>query len=285
MTIPNALYVAATAGRWTARIAGALLFLFFLAFFFGEGPPNLLRTSAHENLLFLAMAALFAGLALAWKWEGLGGLLSVAGFILMGILERNPLETPFLRLPAVIGVVHVVCWWGLRAAAPPPGAAWVNPFAGKAWHILFLAGAAALGIFILLCANEMFGNPPLMTSALHPGPDLAGAWRARVTGPRGRPLPTPIDVVLTIHPDASVSGTVGSATLLGGRIFNNRSWFGELMRWREDYGIQGKLSETLRVYDNFAADRFEAGLERRGPDLEGSFSVAEFPLRLALKKQ
>ena len=285
MTIPNALYVAATAGRWTARIAGTLLFLFFLAFFFGEGFPNLFRTAARENLLFLAMAALFAGLALAWKWEGWGGLFSIAGFILLGILERKPLETPFLRLPAMVGVVHLVCWWALRVTAPPPGAAWVNPFAGKAWRIFYIAGGAALGIFVLLCANEMFANPPLMTAPLHPGPEIAGTWRALVTGPRGRPLATPIDVVLTIHPDASVSGTVGPATLLGGRIFNNRSWFGKLMHWREDYGIEGKLTETLRLYDNVADDRFSAGLERRGPNLEGSLVVAQFPLRLALKKQ
>jgi hypothetical protein len=285
MTIPNALYLAATAGRWTARIAGTLLLLFFLAFFFGEGPPNLFRTTARDDLLFLAMAALFAGLAVAWKWEGSGGLLSIAGFVLLGILERNFLETPFLQLPAVIGVVHVACWWGLRATAPPPGAAWVNPFAGKVWRIFFIAGAAALGIFILLCANEMFGNPPLMTAALHPKPELAGTWRARVTGPRGRPLPTPIEVVLSIHADASVSGTAGPATLLGGRIFNNRSWFGELMHWRDDYGIEGKLSEPLRIYESLADDRFSAGLDRRGPNLEGSLVVAQFPLRLALKKQ
>jgi hypothetical protein len=285
MTMPNALYVAATAGRWAARIAGTLLFLFFLAFFFGEGPPNLFRTTARENLLFFAMAALFVGLALAWKWEAWGGLLSVAGFVLMAILERNHLGMPALRPPAVVGAVHILCWWGLRATAPPPGAVWANPFAAKGWRIVLLAGAAALGVFVLLCANEMFGNPPLMTAALPPGPDLAGTWRARVTGPLGRPLPTPIDVVLTIHPDASVSGTVGAATLVDGRIFNDRSWFGELLHVRVDYGIEGKLTETLRLYDNVASDRFSAGLERRGPNLEGSLVVAQFPLRLALQKQ
>jgi hypothetical protein len=285
MTVPNALYLAATAGRWAARIAGALLFLFFLAFLFGEGPPNIFRLTARENLSFLAMAALFLGLALAWKWEGWGALLSIAGLILMGILQRKLLESPFLRLPAMIAVVHLACWWGLRAASPPPGAAWVNPFVGKAWRLLLLAGAAALGIFILLCANEMFGNPPLMTAALHPGPDLAGSWRATVTGPLARPLPTPIDVVLIIHPDASVSGTVGSATLRGGRIFNNRSWFGELMHWRDDYRIEGKLSETLRIYDSLAADRFNAGLVRRGSGLEGVVPTPRGPLLLAFKKQ
>ena len=98
-------------------------------------------------------------------------------------------------------------------------------------------------------------------------------------------MPTPIDVVLIIHPDASVSGTVGPATLLDGRIFNDRSWFGELLHVRVDYGIQSKLSETLQIYDNVADDRFNAGLVQRGPDLEGSFVVARFPFRLALKKQ
>jgi hypothetical protein len=283
MTIFNALYLAAIAGRWVARIAGTLLFLFFLAFFFGEGPPNVFRATARENVLFLGMAALFVGLVLAWKWEGWGGLLSIAGFMLMVILEPNHLGMPALRPPAVVGMAHLVCWGVLRAT-PRPEAAWANPFAGKAWRILLLTAAAALGIFILLCANETFGNPPLMTAALHPGPGLAGAWRARVTGPLGRPLATPLDLALTIHPDGSVSGTVGPANLLDGRIFNNRSWFGKLMNWRADYGIEGRLSETLRIYDNVADDRFNAGLVRRGSDLDGSFVVARFPLRLALKK-
>ena len=285
MTIPNALYLVATAGRWAARIAGTLLFLIFLAFLFGEGPPDIFRATARENALFLGMAALFAGLILAWKWEAFGGLLSVAGFVLMAILERSHLGMPALRPPAVVGVVHIVCWWGLRATTPPPGAAWANPFVGKGWRMVLLAGAAALGVFVLLCANEMFGNPPLMTAALHPGPDLAGAWRARVTGPLGRPLAAPIDAVLTIHPDASVSGTVGAATLLDGRIFNNRSWFGKLLHVRVDYGIEGRLSETLRLYENIADTRFNAGLVRRGPNLEGSLVVAQFPLRLSLQKQ
>jgi hypothetical protein len=285
MTIPNALYLAATAARWTARIAGTLLFLFFLAFFFGEGPPNIFRATARENALFLGMAALFIGLILAWKWEAWGGLLSVAGFVLMAILERNHLGMPALRPPAVVGVVHIVCWWGLRATAPPPGAAWANPFVGKGWRMLLLTGAAALGVFVLLCANEMFGNPPLMTAALNPGPDLAGTWRARVTGWLRQPLTKPLDIVITIHPDASVSGTVGPATLLSGRIFNNRSWFGELMHWRADYGIQGRLSEKVQICEGLTDTRFNAGLVQREHGLEGAIPTPRGPLLLAFQKQ
>src|ERR1039458_10084240 len=42
----------AVAGRWTARIAGTLLFLLFLAFFFGEGPPDLSRLTSTERRQF-----------------------------------------------------------------------------------------------------------------------------------------------------------------------------------------------------------------------------------------
>ena len=57
-----------------------------------------------------------------------------------------------------IGLLHVVCWWRLRSA----GAGWEVPR-----KILIVAGLA-VGVFILLCANKIFGMPPLMTPAFHP---------------------------------------------------------------------------------------------------------------------
>jgi hypothetical protein len=59
-------------GRWIARILGTLIALGFLTFVVAEGPPPLSPT-------FLCMAVTFAGLLLAWKWEGLGGLLILGG--------------------------------------------------------------------------------------------------------------------------------------------------------------------------------------------------------------
>jgi len=46
------------------------MFLLFLAFFFGEGPPDLSRLTSAERIQALAMVALFLGLVIAWKWEG-----------------------------------------------------------------------------------------------------------------------------------------------------------------------------------------------------------------------
>ena len=76
---------AAVIGRWTARIAGTLMALFFLAFFVGEGFPNIFRLPWRESLSVLAISAVVVGLLLAWKWEGLGGAVALAavGFMLL----------------------------------------------------------------------------------------------------------------------------------------------------------------------------------------------------------
>ena len=99
----NALRIAswraAVIGRWTACILGTLMFLLFLVFFFGEGPPHLSSLTSTERLQFLCMATLFLGLVVAWKWEGLGGFVTVAGFIfLVAIDARQPTRRQRLRL-------------------------------------------------------------------------------------------------------------------------------------------------------------------------------------------
>jgi len=35
-----------------------------------------------------------------------------------------------------------------------------------------------------------------------------------------------MDAVFTINPDASVSGRIGDATVINGRVVYDRSWFG-----------------------------------------------------------
>jgi hypothetical protein len=182
----SVMWRAAVIGRWTARIAGTLMALFFLAFFVGEGFPNIFRLHWRESLSVLAMSA------------------------------------------AVVGLAVVV--------------------------------------LILLCANEMFGMPPLMTPALHPPPELVGTWEAS--------LPT-MDAVFTINPDASVSGRIGDAAVVNGRVVYDRSWFGTLMNWRTDYLIMGRLSR---------GGRFTAPLTLRGVGLEGALFLSQRPLGLKLRK-
>jgi hypothetical protein len=242
----SVMWPAAVIGRWTARIAGTLMALFFLAFFVGEGFPNIFRLPWRESLSVLTISAVVAGLLLAWKWEGLGGALVLAAVGLMPLIGMTR-GIGFFLVPAAIGLLHLVCWWRLRSA----GVGWEVPR-----KILAVVGLAVV-VLILLCANEMSGMPPLMTPAFHPPRDMVGTWEARLTT---------MDAVFTIDPDATVSGSIGDASLVSARIVYNRTWFGRLMHWRTDYLILGKLSRGYR---------FTAPLMLTGADLEGSLFLPQ----------
>ena len=54
----------------------------------------------------------------------------------------------------MIGAVHIAVWAGLRVGAP----AGLGP-----WHVplsLVTAFIGLLVVFVMLCANEIFGQPP-----------------------------------------------------------------------------------------------------------------------------
>ena len=254
----NFIWRAAVLGRWTALIFGTLMVLFFLAFFFGEGPPHLSELTAAENLQFAAIGALFLGLIVAWKWEGAGGFLALAGFVALVAISSNHLKLWVFDVPAVLAAVHIACWWRLRLG--PPAA--LTP-----WHVsrdILLGLGALLALFLLLCANEMFGQPPLMTPSLHPSANLQGAWRQT----------TPVDVALTIHEDASVTGTVDGTGIAGARVTYGRSWFGRLLGLNADYIVRGRIADR-----DFAAPLMAT---RRG--LNGSLFRDGRPMRLNLRK-
>src|SRR4051794_31668626 len=94
--------LAAVIRLWAARIAGTLMFLLFLAFFFREGSPELAQFTSAERLQALALAALFFGLPIAWKRRSaaVSVLAALAVFLLLNTNEisgRPPLLTPSLH--------------------------------------------------------------------------------------------------------------------------------------------------------------------------------------------
>ncbi len=196
--------------RWIARILGTLSVLFFLALVFGEGLPNLFKLTATEDLSFLCMTLLFAGLGLAWFREDLSGALTLAAFGALVAISRSYLHMPAVQIPAAVGALHLVCWYVYRR----------HPRELEIPRPVAVSLSAIFGVFLLLWANEIFGNPPLTTPALRPGADLIGTWSSG-------------GQTLTIRSDGTVSGAVT------GTIRNNRTWFGRLMHWRTDYMIPG----------------------------------------------
>src|ERR1017187_19714 len=148
--IARLTWQAALAGRWTARILGSLMVLFVLTFVFGEGPPPLLRMTAREQLYALGMGSLFLGLAVAWFWEGWGGLLSLLRWALLAVLAKKPAwDLPF-SIPMAIGLLHLLCWWRLRGPLPTPAP--VDLAASPLVRSMVLVLSISLAIFILLCA-------------------------------------------------------------------------------------------------------------------------------------
>lgn len=266
MTLANSIWRAAVAGRWIARFAGTLMVLFLLAFVIGEGFP-FRGMAAREQLYAVGVGCLFLGLIVAWFQEGWGGLMSLAGWMLLALLARRPAWDLVFAIPAVVGAVHLLCWWRLRAPAPAtlPASFARGPL---------LVAATLAGVFVLLCANEIFSEPPLMSSMSPIPPALAGTWRADLTTVTRQPLPQPLPVVFEIAPNGAVSGTIGGAAITEARLVHNRSWFGRLMHWRTDYLIEGRLPRTVASYGGIEGDRFTAPLESTGDALHGALFLS-----------
>jgi hypothetical protein len=144
-----------------------------------------------------------------------------------------------------------------------------NRFLRPQKAVLVALGATFIA-FVLLCANEMLGNPPLMTPALQPAA-LAGSWRAKADA---WPGPSKIEILFTVSADGSVSGKIGNATLAGAHITHNRTWLGQMINWRTGYVIRGELGGTVGATPLRNGNRFSAPLNLDGPDLVGSIFTA-----------
>jgi len=252
----------AIAGRWTARILGTLMFLFLLAFLFGQGPPPIGRLAPQAKLYWFGLSGLYLGLIVAWFWEGWGGALTLFGWCLISVLETEPQFQLVLSIPAGLGLLHLICWrrlnWTAPLATPAPS------------RLILLYGLPVAAIFLALCANEIFGMPPLMTPSGPIPAELAGSWQQENPA-----------IAISIALDGSVSGTIDNDPIANSRLIRNRSWFGRLMHWRTDYLIEGTLS---------GSDRFTVPLVIRGSQIDGSVFLrhnggVQAPWNLRLARQ
>lgn len=102
--------------RWIARILGALILIFVLFFLlmdvfgsqesFGEG-----MISIYDYIAFICFPiSTIIGLAIAFKWEGLGGLISTVGFLCL-LFVRPDLSSSLLMMSLVIpGLLYIIHW-------------------------------------------------------------------------------------------------------------------------------------------------------------------------------
>jgi hypothetical protein len=102
--------------RWTARIISILIISLFLLFFIGESV-----TEHHPNAEPIAIinivvgVLMIGGLVVAWKWEFLGGLISVIGFIGVGIVNPRSFTLPMMYLFLLPAILFLICAWKSRS--------------------------------------------------------------------------------------------------------------------------------------------------------------------------
>jgi hypothetical protein len=126
--------------RWTARIWGGLVFVIILLIFAGYAYNWVTTGTADphavedyppiENLPPILMFLAALGSGIAWRWEGLGGAITVVSQLvaLPVLLIHWPITGNFPRylvapygtwmIVAIPGILFLACWWRSRERGP-----------------------------------------------------------------------------------------------------------------------------------------------------------------------
>ena len=101
--------------RRIARISGLILILLTLSFaivyiFFSEEYNPNSEPEPTPIAMILAGVFILGGLGLAWKWELIGALISLLGFIGVGILNPDALTKPMMYLFPLTAILFLICW-------------------------------------------------------------------------------------------------------------------------------------------------------------------------------
>ena len=109
--------------RWAARISGLLLVGLVLLIAIGEGgPPNILAQPLPVQIEFAAMFLMLVAFLVGWRWEAVGGVAAIAGFLLFLATELVVNGKPpggAISLFAIPGVLLLISS-GLGVASRKP---------------------------------------------------------------------------------------------------------------------------------------------------------------------
>ena len=102
--------------RWTARLLGTFMFLFFAFMFFADlfgvdESPRKVALSAIDIIHLSLMWISVIGLMISWKKELIGALITIIAFITQGIISPRLFEISLLYLPSLNAILFIVIWW------------------------------------------------------------------------------------------------------------------------------------------------------------------------------
>lgn len=110
--------------RWAARIFSALILLFWgffiVASLLGDGEEASRPLNASDYIGLITMGAWLVGLAVAWKWEFVGGMTTLVAFVIAVAANPNVLTFPFLIIP-ITAALFLASWWMHRGGSAEGG--------------------------------------------------------------------------------------------------------------------------------------------------------------------
>ena len=99
--------------RWILRGLSGLIIVFSVLMFigetwFGENPEATLSNNAILQLSVTGIGLI--GLGLAWKWELTGGIISLAAYIAVGIINHEVLSATIVLIWPATAILFIVLW-------------------------------------------------------------------------------------------------------------------------------------------------------------------------------
>ena len=100
---------------WIARISGSMIVAFVLFFLishlFGDDESGDGFRNTRELITFLFFPiSTTVGLAIALKWEGLGGIITLVGMIGLFVLRPDLLNSMFMAIPIIPAILYIIYW-------------------------------------------------------------------------------------------------------------------------------------------------------------------------------
>ncbi len=135
--------------RWIARTVGVPLLGLLVVLTMGDGIANPLTASQRENLFGVVVVAMFLGVVLGWKWEGVGSLLILGSLVLFAVADE-PFLLDIVIVPwLVTGLAYLVCWVGGKEADSAV-------FRMQRFHqLLFAIAIITLSWFAMMAVHEL----------------------------------------------------------------------------------------------------------------------------------
>ena len=124
--------------RWIARIWGTVIIAFALLMLIGyawnwvttgKADPHAVEDYPPiENLIPITLGLSVLGLGIAWRWEGLGGAITIVFQLATlavhhWLLSPRPYPYPLTIAIATPGILFLVCWWRSRKRIIPQNSA------------------------------------------------------------------------------------------------------------------------------------------------------------------